>query len=125
LLLEAIMRIFGIGFAAAFFTFGANAQDMPQDVSRQAVALPNGRCMVSAITPKTVGGTIVIPFGMTFTTAPIVTVSSVWIGGRGVGATETVTAISTDQFSDSSAAFAGDYFVSWIAIGPALKRVCK
>ena len=115
------MKAIAIGVAATVLAWSAAAQD----VTRQAVLLPDGRCMITAITPKTVQGTIVIPFGTTFKTAPIVMVSQVWIGGGSLSAPETVTAISIDQFSDTSTAAAGNYYVSWIAIGPARTKACK
>jgi len=81
--------------------------------------------MVTDMTAKTVQGTITVPFGMTFKTAPVVVVSQVWIGGRSLSAPEAVTAVSVDQFSDTSDSAAGDYFVSWIAIGEAGKKACR
>jgi hypothetical protein len=120
------MKALMLGLAVTVAAWSAAAQEVTRDAMREAIVLPNGRCMIVATTPKTVQGTIVIPFGMNFKTAPSVLVSSDWIGSdRGIGATETVTAISIDQFSDTSAAASGSYFVSWTAVGRASVKACK
>jgi hypothetical protein len=114
------MKSLIIGLAATAFAWSAAAQD-----ARYATVLPHGRCMVVSMTPKTVKGTIVVPFGLTFKTAPIVTVSSDWIGGSAVTEAETVTAVDIDQFSETSNNAAGNFYVSWIAVGRAGAKACK
>jgi hypothetical protein len=93
---------------------------------RYVTPLANGQCMIAATTNKTAAGTMVIPFGMNFSVQPVVTLTPFWRGsGQQVGAIDTVTALSVDQFSVTSGNAAANYFVNWTAIGPAPAATCK
>lgn len=60
--------------------------------------------------------TITINFHTPFATVPIVVISPFWQGSAGgVGVSETITAISTAQFTVASGNAAPNYYVNWIA----------
>lgn len=58
--------------------------------------------------------TLTINFDTPFATIPIVVITPFWPNGP-VGAWETVTSVSTSQFTVSSANMAANYSVNWIA----------
>jgi hypothetical protein len=62
-------------------------------------------------------GSIVINFPKPFSRIPTVVVTPFWPNGA-VGAIETVTAVSTEQFTVASGNGAANYAVNWIAVAP-------
>jgi hypothetical protein len=85
-----------------------------QETARTTSVLPDGMQIISGSWRKAATGKIDIPFGATFSSLPIVVVSSIYPAHVG---TETIVEVKPDRFTVTSPYAADNYFVNWFAMG--------
>jgi hypothetical protein len=107
------MKIIAI---ATSLVLATTSLSFAQEARPNAVTdLPNGQTLVAGKWLKAAGGGVDIPFGMNFSEPPIVVVSPNWTAQ--VGYIDTITRVDKDKFQVTSANAAGNFYISWIAVG--------
>ena len=80
------------------------------------VDLPNNTRIASGLWNKNASGPIDIPFNTKFSEPPVVVISPNWPVRAGVEE-ETISRVEKTFFQVTSKNAAGDYYVSWMAMG--------
>jgi hypothetical protein len=111
---EELMKNASLLSACAILV-GLSTPAFSEETQRILSTLTDGTTIISGQWRKQAAGPIDIPFNHTFSSPPVVVVTSVWHAG--VGSIETVTRVDSDRFQVNSGNAAADYFVNWIAMG--------